>query len=164
MTLELDKRINEDKRIIFTCFTAENAKKYVGQQGFFADEIYAYHDLDHVDFRTLDRVDGDHVPFCTDKLCYQFFLPAEFVRPVEETKKWRPFFTTDEFRAKFPLLSPVTFKEKKEGIPKTFCFIGYKADGRIILGNNWFRFNSLFEDYELKDEDGNWVPFGVEKK
>lgn len=162
MTMTLDKRIYEDRRIIFNCFSAEDAKKYVGQQGFFADEIYAYHDLDHVDFRTLDRVDDDHVPFCTDKLCYQFFLPAEFVRPAEE-KKGRPF-TLDEFRAKFPLLSQVTFKEKKEGIQKTFCFIGYKADGRIILGNNWCSLNNLFENYELKSEDGKWTPFGVEEK
>jgi hypothetical protein len=162
MKMELDKRIDDIRVKLMTCFNTDEAKQYLGQQGFFADEIYAYHDLDHVDFRTLDRVDGDHVPFVAGDLCYQFFLPAAYVRPAEE-KKGRPF-TLDEFRAKFPLLSPVTFKEKKEGIPKTFCFIGYKADGRIILGNNWCSLNNLFENYELQDKDGNWVPFGVEEK
>lgn len=159
--MQLDKRI-KDTGSILTCFSIEAAKKYVEQKGYFADEIHSYKDLDFTDFRTLDRVDGDEVPFKSGRIFYQFFLPAEFVRPVEEKKKWRPF-TLVEFRVKFPLLSQVTFREKKEGLPKTFCFIGYSADGRIILGNNWCSLNNLFEGYELKDEDGNWTPFGVEE-
>lgn len=160
--MELDKRIYEDRRIIFNCFSAEDAKKYVGQKGYFADRIHPYQDLDKTYFGTLDKVDDDEIPFKTGRIFYQLFLPAAYVRPVEEKKKWRPF-TLAEFRARFPLLSTVTFQEKKEGIPKTFCFIGYKADGRIILGNNWCSLNNLFENYELKDEDGNWTPFGVEE-
>lgn len=161
--MELDKRIN-DTGSILTCFSIEAAKKYVGQKGYFTNTIDDYQNLENfTDFRTLTEVCDDDTPFCAGQVCYQFFLPAAFVRPVEEKKKWRPF-TLDEFRAKFPLLSPVAFQEKKEGIPKTFCFIGYKADGRIILGNNWCSLNNLFENYELKDEDGNWMPFGVEEE
>lgn len=160
--MELDKRI-KDTGSILTCFSIEAAKKYVEQKGYFADEIHAYHDLDHVDFRTLSEVTDDDTPFCTGKCCYQFFLPAAFVRPVEEEKKWRPF-TLDEFRAKFPLLSQVTFRNKKSEVPQTFCFVGYTANGAIILGSDWCSFDVLFADYELKDKNGNWTPFGVEDK
>ena len=163
--MQLDKRI-KDTGSILTCFTAEDAKKYVGQKGFFADEIYAYHDLDHVDFRTLDRVDDDHVPFVVPgNLCYQFFLPAEFVRPAEE-KKWRPF-TLDEFLKRFPLLSPVTYREKKHSNCFTLCVTGYgcleHGTAMVYLGGFHNGLNTLFDCYELKDKDGNWTPFGVEE-
>lgn len=159
--MELDKRI-KDTGSILTCFSIEAAKEYLGQQGYFTSDIDDYQNLERFTaFGTLDRVDDDGTPFCTGRLCYQFFLPAEFVRPVEEKKKWRPF-TLDEFRARFPLLSPVTIRRKANGDPRTFCFIGYHADSRIILGNDWYSFDDLFIDYELKDKDG-WTPFGVEK-
>ncbi len=159
--MQLDKRIYEDRRIIFNCFSAEDAKKYVGQKGYFADRIHPYQDLDKTYFGTLDKVDDDEIPFKTGRIFYQFFLPAEFVRPAEE-KRWRPF-TLDEFRAKFPLLSPVTFRRKTSEVPQTFCFVGYTANGAIILGSDWCSFDVLFADYELKDKDGNWTPFGVEE-
>ena len=159
--MQLDKRI-KDIGAIMTCFSIEAAKKeYLGQEGYFTNTIDDYQNLKFTDFGTLDRVDDDDTPFGTGQLCYQFFLPAEFVRPAEE-KKGRPF-TLDEFRAKFPLLSPVTLRRKKNGDPKTFCFIGYTANEAIILGNDWCSLNNLFEDYELKDENG-WTLFGVEKE
>ena len=158
--MELDKRIN-DIGTIMTCFSIEAAKEYLGQQGYFTNTIDDYQDLEKfTDFRTLDRVDDDDTPFVAGDLCYQFFLPAEYVRPAEK-KKWRPF-TLEEFRAKFPLLSPVTFRRKKNGDPKTICFLGYIASESIILGNEWHRLNNLFDDYELQDKDG-WTPFGVEE-
>lgn len=162
--MELDKRIYEDRRVIFTCFTAEDAKKFVGRKGFFADEIYAYRDLDFTDFGTLDGVDADDVPFKSGSLRHQFFLPAEFVRPAETPaeKKWRPF-TLNEFLARFPLLSPAVFRRKTNGELRTYSFIGYIASEGIILGNDWRRLENLFEDYELKGEDGSWTPFGVEE-
>ena len=159
--MELDKRI-KDIGAIMTCFSIEAAKQYLGQKGYFTSDIDHYRDLDLTDFGTLDRVDNDDTPFCAGQVCYPFFLPAAYVRPVEEKKKWRPF-TLDEFRAKFPLLSPVTFRRKASEVPKTFCFVGYTANGAIILGSNWYSLNNLFEDYELKGEDGNWTPFGVEE-
>lgn len=160
--MELDKRI-KDTGSILTCFSIEAAKEYLGQKGYFTNTIDDYQNLENfTDFRTLTEVCDDDTPFCTGQLCYQFFLPAAYVRPVEEKKKWRPF-TLDEFRAKFPLLSPVTLRRKKNGDPKTFCFIGYTARGAIILGSDWCSLNNLFEDYELKDEYGKWTPFGVEE-
>lgn len=165
--MELDKRI-KDTGSILTCFSIEAAKEYLGQKGYFADEIYAYHDLDHVDFRTLDRVDGDHVPFVAGDLCYQFFLPAEFVRPAETPaeKKWRPF-TLDEFLKRFPLLSPVTYREKKNSNCYTVCVIGHGCSRngamRVNLGGFFYELDNLFNCYELQDKDGNWTPFGVEE-
>lgn len=158
--MELDKRI-KDTGAIMTCFSIKAAKEYLGQKGYFTNTIDDYQHLGFTDFGTLDRVDDDDTPFCMGQLCYQFFLPAEFVSPVEEKKKWRPF-TLEKFLAKFPLLSPVTIRRSPQGEPRTYCFIGYIASGLIILGNEWHRFNDLFEDYELQDEN-DWTPFGVEE-
>lgn len=157
--MELDKRI-KDTGSILTCFSIEAAKEYLGQKGYFSSDIDHYRDLDLTDFRTLTEVCDDDTPFCAGQLCYPFFLPAEFVRPAE-TKRWRPF-TLDEFRAKFPLLSPVTFRRRADGVPQTFCFLGYD-DKAIILGLGWNSFENLFDVFELKDKDGNWTPFGVEE-
>lgn len=158
--MQLDKRI-KDTGSILTCFSIEAAKEYLGQKGYFTNTIDDYQNLEKfTDFRTLSEVCDDETPFGTGQLCYQFFLPAEFVRPAE--KKWRQF-TLSEFLAKFPLLSPVTFRRKKSEIPATFCFVGYTANGAVILGSDWCSFDILFADYELKDEDGNWTPFGVEE-
>lgn len=162
--MKLDKRIDDKRAKLMTCFNTDEAKQYVGQQGYFAEKIHAYQNLDKTRFGTLARVDDDEVPFKTDRFFYQFFLPAEFVRPVEE-KKWRPF-TLDEFRAKFPLLSPVTYRWKKGGRSFTMCVTGYEvSDGReyVILGGRYYGFCELVCENELQDKDGNWVPFGVEE-
>lgn len=160
--MELDNRI-KDIGAIMTCFSIEAAKEYLGQKGYFTNSIGDYQSLEQfTDFRTLSEVTDDDTPFCTGRCCYQFFLPAEFVRPAEmKMKKWRPF-TLDEFQAKFPLLSPVTFRRRADGVPQTFCFLGYD-DKAIILGLGWNSFENLFDVFELKDENGNWTPFGVEE-
>lgn len=163
--MELDKRIN-DIGAILTCFSIKAAKEYLGQQGYFTSDIDHYQDLDLTDFRTLTEVCDDDTPFCAGQVCYQFFLPAEFVRPAEKKKpaekKWRPF-TLDEFLAKFPLGSPVTFRRKIDGRICTKCFTGYEpAEGNVFFGIV-YSLVEMFRDYELKDKDGNWTPFGVEE-
>lgn len=160
--MQLDKRIN-DIGVILTCFSIEAAKEYLGQQGYFTNTIDDYQNLEKfTDFRTLVRVDDDGTPFVAGDLCYPFFLPAEFVRPAE-TKKWRPF-TLEEFRARFSLLSPVTYRWKKGDRSFTMCVTGYEvSDGReyVILGGRYYGFCELVCENELQDKDGNWTPFGV---
>lgn len=160
--MKLDPRIKSLSDVL-TIFDIDRAKEFIGQKGYFADSLYCFDDLGSCYRDTLtDACDGQAGPFHrmeTDN-CQQFFIPESSLKP-EEKKKWRPF-TLDEFRAKFPLLSQVTFRNKKSEVPKTFCFIGYIANGAIILGNDWYSLNNLFEDAELKDKDGNWTPFGVE--
>lgn len=166
MTMTLDKRIKDPTKI-FNCFSTEEARAYLGKTGYFADRFSDFEFVTKCCFQILDDVKEQSSPFSTGfgDIYRQFFLPAEFVEGHESSKKkkkWRPF-TLDEFRAKFPLFSPVTFRRKTNGELRTYCFIGYIASGTIILGNDWRRFDNLFEDYELQDKDGNWTPFGVEE-
>lgn len=163
--MQLDKRIN-DTGSILTCFSIEAAKEYLGQKGYFTNTIDDYQNLERfTDFRTLAEVTDDDTPFCTGQCCYQFFLPVAFVRPAEE-KKWRPF-TLDEFLKRFPLLSPVTYREKKHSNCFTLCVTGYgcleHGTAMVYLGGFHNGLNTLFDCYELKDENGNWTPFGVEE-
>ena len=164
--MKLDPRIKSLSDIL-TPFDTERAERFERKKGFFANSIDCfragepyckYGTLLDV-FDTPDQAD----PFQRreDGDLYSFFLPESSLKP-EEKKKWRPF-TLAEFRAKFPLLSPVTFRRKGDRDPNTFCFIGYMASGAVILGSNWYSLNDLFETSELKDENGNWTPFGVEE-
>ena len=164
--MELDPRIKSVSDIL-TPFDTERAEQLIGQKGFFANGIEFFRDGEpHCVYGTLTRVFGHQDQ--TDPYLkmeggdlYSFFLPESSLKPKEK-KKWRPF-TLDEFLAKFPLLSQVTFRRKTSEVPQTFCFVGYTANGAIILGSDWCSFDVLFADYELKDKDGNWTPFGVEE-
>ena len=173
MKLELDKRIYEDRRIIFTCFTAEDAKKYVGQKGFFADEIHTYQDLDFTDFGTLDRVDNDAIPFKSGSLFYQFFLPAEFVKELEseKEKKFRPY-TLEEFCGKFTVGRPINFRKKDNvGNEQYLILNGYitvkefdRTVHYIYIGSASYILNELFSEYEWQElSTHDWTPFGVEE-
>lgn len=172
--MKYDKRIINPVENIYTPFDTVPADDFVGTKGYFAIHIESFYDLDECGYGTLKGVkqtaddEYEDLPYQAiiekgereGEDFYSYFLPAEEVK-IEE-KKWRPF-TLDEFRAKFPLLSPVTFRSKNDGDPKTFCFIGYFADRRIVLGSDLCNLDALFERYELQDKDGNWKPFGVEE-
>lgn len=162
--MKLDPRIKSVSDIL-TCFDIERAKEFIGQIGYFTDDLYRFANLRYCDYGTLADVRDGHpggVFHGRDADFYRwFFLPESSLKP-EGKKKWRPF-TLNEFRAKFPLLSPVTFRRNNNGELRTYSFIGYIADGTIILGNDWHKLDNLFEVYEIQDEDGSWTPFGVEE-
>ena len=169
--MELDKRI-KDTGSILTCFSIEAAKKYLGQQGYFTNTIDDYQNLEQfTDFRTLARVVDDDTPFVADNLCYQFFLPAEFVRPVEEKKKWRPY-TLMEFEDKFHIGLPINFRKKgAEGYEKCLILNGYshhQYEGETItyiyIGSDPYTLDELFNEYEWqKHYTEDFEPFGVEE-
>lgn len=166
--MKLDPRIKSLSDIL-TIFDIDRAKEFIGQKGYFSDELHLFEDLSTVPCAFLIEISSDRGDYAfrkdDDRGYYRFFIPESSLRPAEtfaEKKKWRPF-TLDEFLAKFPLLSPVVFRRKENGELRTYSFIGYIASGTIILGNDWRILENLFEDYELKDENGNWTPFGVEE-
>lgn len=164
--MELDKRINDTVSIL-TCFSVNAAKEYLGQQGYFSSDIDHYRDLEGLtDFRTLTEVCDDDTPFCAGQVCYQFFLPAEFVRSAEK-KKWRPY-TLMEFEDKFHFGVPIRFRKKDEAENELLLILnGYRHDGGvtfIYIGPHAYTLGGLFADYEWQSHyTEDFQPFGVEE-
>lgn len=169
--MKLDSRIILQTDIL-TCFDIERAKGVIGQIGYFADDLYRFDDLRYCDYGTLTDVRDSQsggVFHRRDADSYQwFFIPESILKPKEKEKKWRPF-TLDEFRARFPLLSLVTYRTIGEDSVHTECFTGYEykneqKTAKVNLGGEMhYALEVLFTACELKDEDGKWTPFGIEE-
>lgn len=174
--MKYDKRIINPVENIYTPFDTVPADDFVGTKGYFAVHIESFYDLDECGYGTLKGVkqtaddEYEDLPYQAiiekgereGEDFYSYFLPAEEVK-IEE-KRWRPFIALDEFLKRFPLLSPVTFKNKTNDEILVGCVTAYsKTKPRVRLGGTLFDFEELFTHYEYQDEDGNWSPFGVEE-
>lgn len=159
-----------DKRILknpMSGFDTDETKMclYLSKKGYFGNYVEDFEDVSKLTFGTLRcTVDGFFSPDENGKDLFTFFLPEECVNP-EPSEEYRPY-TLEEFLSKFPLLSPITFREKDGGIVFTLCFLGYSVykdnDYKFVtLGACEFRLSELFEEYELLDSENRYIPFGV---
>lgn len=159
-----------DKRILrnpLSGFDTDEVKRclYTSKKGYFGSYVDDFEDVSKLTFGTLRcTVDGFFSPDENGKDLFTFFLPEECVNP-EPSEEYRPY-TLEEFRSKFPLLSPITFREKDGGTVYTFCFLGYSVykdnDYKFVtLGACEFRLSELFKEYELLDSENKYVPFGA---
>lgn len=161
-----------DKRILknpLSGFDTDEVKRclYSSKKGYFGNFVEDFEDVSGLTFGTLRcTVDGFFSP--NEKDLFTFFIPEDCVNPPEPSEEYRPF-TLEEFRSKFPLLSPITFREKDGGIVYTQCFLGYTENKDncyepfVTLGACEFRLSELFEEYELLDSEDKYVPFGVKE-
>ena len=163
-----------DKRILknpISGFDGTEARKclYLSKKGYFGNCFEDFSDLSKITFGTLKCLrNGVFSPSENGNELFYFFLPEDYVSP-EPNEEYRPY-TLEEFRSKFPLLSPITFREKDGGIVFTLCFLGYTQyegfkdhDPFVTLGACEFRLSELFEEYELLDSD-KFIPFGVKNE
>lgn len=149
----------------------------VGDKGYFADSI---EELKTEDNRTrmIDAIfDDDASCFRTPSNRYSFFLPLD---AVKADKKYRPFkdlyefhiflskspFTKKEFHNEFLLRFSFTYREK--AVPQiattvviTRIDFGLDNDPHSTFVNRK-DFKDWFDNYELMNNKGKWVPFGVE--
>ena len=177
--MELDKRILPGKRPL-TCFDIEEAKKFIGEKGYFNHNLSRFCYLKNCTPAYLRNI------FVRSESCfeasridwpntdYKYFLPAEWVKPEEpECKecKWRPF-TLDEFVKRFDLevgtrvflIRPKTTPENQRRLlltgilqDKNPAFCG------VCLGGFYFTFSNLFDIYDVRFGKNDWQPFGVEE-
>lgn len=80
--------MNADKRIldiskILNCLTTDKAKEYIGEMGYFSDNLEDYNNLDNVKLDTLSEVGSNYFGYIDtypDIIKYkEFFLPARYV-------------------------------------------------------------------------------------
>lgn len=162
-----------DKRILknpLSGFDTDEVKRclYTSKKGYFGSYVDDFEDVRQLTFGTLRYVvDGFFSPDENGKDLFTFFLPEDYVSP-EPSEEYRPY-TLEEFRSKFPLLSPITFREKDTETVYTFCFLGYSVykdndyEPFVTLGACEFHLEELFKEYELLDSEDKYVPFGTFK-
>lgn len=159
-----------DKKDIFTCVTADEAIAYIGNNGYFANSLSGFNHIDCFAPYSLDEVQiGTDKPFVYKKESYALFLPANKIKDVEETKKWRAFIF-EEFTKIYSMNKPLKifiYREKGTNITFFALYNGYVKGGEISsinLGGQFYTLQTLFDKYELFNDDlGKWQPFGVQE-
>lgn len=164
--MELDKRI-EKLSDILACVNVEEANQFVGQKGYFGDNICLFKKLEERIYDVLsDTGEDDDMPFIAQEShgYWRYFLPECRLKPEE--KKYRPY-TIEEFLDIFPIGHPIKFRYKEDKLKKVSIFLGYETlasgDTTIEIGICVYSLKELFEKYELqKFNEEEWQPFGVE--
>lgn len=160
-----------DKKDVYTCVTAEEAKKYVGKLGYPSNSLNKLKTLiNNFAPYSLDKIDLDNdKPFFYREDGFLFFLPADKVKEVEE-KKWRAFKDIEEFKKEtgLGLLSIVRYRYINEK-PRIITTTGFGVitdfstccdTSYITIGGTSYNLDELF-NYEYLDRHSNWQPFGV---
>ena len=161
--MKLDPRIKSLSDIL-TCFDIERAEQFIGQKGYFADDLPEYDSLENGEYGTLTEVLDNEVPFKVDNRCHwKYFIPEYSLKPKE--KQYRPY-TINEFLDKFHFGDSIILRPKIN-IKMEFHLVynGYKIiDNNKIefyFGPAIFTLLELFQSFELFYL-GRWYPFGVE--
>lgn len=108
--MKLDPRIKSLSDII-TCFDDEKARQFIGQNGYFSDDMMEFNDLNSCVYGELEDYSiGDDYPFrCKDGIDHAFFIPENKLKPKK--KKYRPY-TLMEFTEKFTMGQPIKYRRK----------------------------------------------------
>lgn len=166
MKLKLDKRIPNHSSI-FTCFDTERAEQHIGKQGYFTS---CYSNFANINKLFKGRLTGIDESFVSEKYCVNegeryssFFLPEDYLKPGE--KVFRPC-TLDDFGLHIGDL--IKFRRKDDhNFEVGTMYMGYRRKNggvNVLLGNNYYTLEELFNEYEWYDSDSNtWEIFGVEE-
>ena len=160
--MNLDSRI-KSKSDILSCFDIEKAKEFVGQKGYFANDLYCFSVVETCYYDTLTEVFKDGTsPFKDDDGCYwNLFIPESFLKPKPKEKKYRPFKNTKEFFIKTNFeAGDIIHIRSKNKIEYWLMLVGWTNTG-LKLGTEDFTFDNLFENFELWDGEEKFIPFGV---
>lgn len=181
--MKLDPRIIEGKRPLF-CIDTDETKQFIGKEGYFAEEVSMYQNLDYFtgSLSVLKHTDcfkkwklqeiKDNATCCfKDNILskwWNYFLPEEWVQKEKPEPKYRPYKNYDEFYRDFTVGQLITYRDKgcncihHAEIIEAFAH----TDGDVFvgIGNAVKALSGWFQTIEVKDpETGAWVPFGVEE-
>ena len=166
--MELDPRI-KDRKDIFDCFNADEAKKYIGKECYISDYLYRFRCIDNVIFTTLLDINdqGKFVTNLNNKQGFDFCLPAEMLIKPAKAKKWRPY-TFEEFFEKFTIGIPIKFRKRGDvGNELYLILTGYRNTDNytvVYIGGIPYTLDELFNEYEWQSAyTEDFQPFGVEE-
>ena len=161
-----DERIDKDLADVYTVFNRFSTD-LIGKTVYASNSIGDFQDLDRCKKGIVDHLNYPH-GFAValengETFFFDFVIPAFSVK-VEE-KVFRPC-SLDEFGLHIGDL--IRFRRKDDhNFEICTMYMGYrKKNGgvNVLLGNNYYSLEELFENYEWYDSDSNtWKIFGVEE-
>ena len=163
-----------DQKDVYSWSNAENAKKYIGKEGYFADSLKELQEcVSNDDFYTLFSIDFDSNTdvdsiFSITNIDYRYalFLPLDKVKEVEEPKKYRPFTDIEEFLKLYKVGQVVHIRPTDDRVEEETLIIALfpTCTNCVCFGSmlSAISLEDLFECYEIK-LNGKWQPFGVEE-
>lgn len=155
----LDSNIKEGKKPL-TGFDIDEVQDFIGEDGFFSDSITGFVNLKLTRQDTLLGIAAnENYPFSTGDNTYRYFLPREWVNDVKPKpeKVWKPY-DLETWKTQYEIGDGVEYRLKNpKDTPinvKFVAYLGYSYSNgklRILLGDTWFEFDDLFQDFEIRD-------------
>ena len=167
--MKLDKRII-DRKYIYDCFNADDAREFIGEECFMANDIELFINLDRINVYTLDKIEDGFYNKEEDEY-FDFCLPVRWLKPEEKQKQYRPY-TFMEFTNIFTVGQPIKFRKKGEvGNERYLILNGYshnqligETTTDIYIGRGAYTLDELFSKYEWQEHyTEDFQPFGVEE-
>ena len=167
--MKLDKRII-DRKYIYDCFNADDAREFIGEECFMANDIELFINLDRINVYTLDKIEDGFYNKEEDEY-FDFCLPVRWLKPEEKQKQYRPY-TLMEFTNIFTVGLPIKFRKKGEvGNERYLILNGYshnqligETTTDIYIGRGAYTLDELFSKYEWQEHyTEDFKPFGVEE-
>ena len=165
--MKLDKRII-DRKYIYDCFNADDAREFIGEECFMANDIELFINLDRINVYTLDKIEDGFYNKEEDEY-FDFCLPVRWLKPEEKQKQYRPY-TFMEFTNIFTVGQPIKFRKKGEvGNERYLILNGYshnqligETTTDIYIGRGAYTLDELFNKYEWQEHyTEDFQPFGV---
>lgn len=161
-----------DKKDVFSWANCEQAKAYIGKEGYFTNNFKGLIDSvtnnrpTHTLINIIDNGDIDCF-FANDiTFAYGLFLPADKVKEVEKPKKYRPFKNLNELKQCISkdtltcLDHGIEIIDNSKGSQYRFMILGTFANGIILPLYGVITFEQLFKKFKI-NINGNWQPFGM---
>jgi hypothetical protein len=173
--MKIDERII-DRKYIFDCFNADEAKEFIGEDCYMTNDIELFQNLNRINIYTLDKIEDGFYNAEEDEY-FDFCLPVRLLKPEEKQKQkqkqkqYRPY-TFMEFTDIFTVGQPIKFRQKRAvGWERYLILNGYQHEqheGRTItyiyIGSQGYTLDALFNDYEWQEHyTEDFEPFGVEE-
>ena len=165
MERKFDKRIDKDLIDVYTIFNRFSSD-LIGTTVYASNVLKNFQNLENCKKGIVDHIDnhGFAVTLENGETFFFYFVIPSFSVKVEE-KVFRPC-TLDEFGLHIGDL--IRFRRKNEhNFEICTMYMGYRRKNggvNVLLGNNYYSLQDLFEDYEWYDNDSHtWEMFGVEE-
>lgn len=173
--MKLDPRIIEGKKPL-TPFDAEEAKKFIGKECYFAGDITDYFCISNLRKCVLTCIDDEPNPFKSYSkdgsgrvLVANFILPLEWTKGGNPEPKWRPY-TFEEFLARFQVGERIRYRKKDNPdyeiieVLSVMRISQKNSEISVRLSCGDYDLQGLFDTFEIFDcesSSADFTPFGV---
>lgn len=170
--MKLDPRIIEGRKPL-TCFDCEEAKQFIGQEGYFSNNKTDFQDLNDACRDVLQDVIDSYEntpPFkCSDYIHKNYFLPIAWTKEkpyrAYQVKEFYDLFADKVGKQVFIMRNKYDPDKAYVALLTEVPLYTNTVQYLVGLGTGTYTLPELVKKYEIFDDSENkWKPFGVEMK